>query len=99
MIANFRHKWLQNFFVDDVNHKKLPASIRDALFRKLQIIDDATCDLDLRSPPSNHFEKLIGTLKGKHSIRVNKQWRLIFTWNDLRGEAEDIYLDNHDYKP
>jgi len=98
MISTFRHKWLQSFFIDDVNHKKIPASIRDILFRKLQIIDDATCDFDLRSPPSNHFEKLTGTLKGKHSIRINKQWRLIFTWNATRGEAEHIYLDNHDYK-
>jgi proteic killer suppression protein len=64
----------------------------------LQIIDDATCDLDLRSPPGNHFEKLIGSLKGKCSIRVNKQWRLIFAWNGATGEAAGIYLDNHDYE-
>ncbi|MGG7055294.1 type II toxin-antitoxin system RelE/ParE family toxin [Nitrosomonas sp. ANs5] len=30
----------------------------------------------MRSPPSNHFEKLRGNLAGKHSIRINKQWRL-----------------------
>jgi len=59
---------------------------------------DATCDLDLRSPPSNHFEKLRGNLAGKHSIRVNKQWLLVFAWHGERGEAQDIYLDNHDYR-
>jgi proteic killer suppression protein len=64
----------------------------------LQSTDDATCDLDLRSPPSNHFEKLKGKLAGKHSIRVNKQCRLVFAWSDERGEAEDVYLDNHDYR-
>lgn len=31
-------------------------------------------------PPSNHFEKLRGNLEGFRSIRVNKQWRLIFQW-------------------
>ncbi len=98
MINSFRDKWLLGFFKDSVQHKKIPASIRGALFRKLQIIDDATCDLDLRSPPSNHFEKLAGTLKSKYSIRINRQWRLIFTWNGDRGEAHDIYLDNHDYR-
>ena len=41
------------------------------LFRKLQMIDDATTDQDLRVPPSNHFEKLRGNLAGFHSIRVN----------------------------
>ena len=42
------------------------------------MIDDATTDQDLRVPPSNHFEKLRGNLAGLHSIRVNKQWRLVF---------------------
>jgi hypothetical protein len=32
------------------------------LFRKLQLIDDASRDLDLRVPPSNHFERLIRSL-------------------------------------
>jgi hypothetical protein len=41
------------------------------LLRKLQILDDATSDADLRVPPGNHFEKLRGTLAGWHSIRVN----------------------------
>ena len=98
MINNFRDTWLKDFFKEDVHHKKISTSIRKSLFRKLQLIDDATCDLDLRSPPSNHFEKLAGSLKGKYSIRVNKQWRLIFSWDGARGEAEEIYLDNHDYR-
>ncbi|MCF6187299.1 MAG: type II toxin-antitoxin system RelE/ParE family toxin [Desulfobulbaceae bacterium] len=98
VIRNFRNRWLRDFFENDVNHKKLPAAIRGSLFRKLQLLDDATCDLDLRSPPSNHFEKLSGTLNGKCSIRINKQWRLIFIWEDSRGEAGEIYLDNHDYR-
>jgi proteic killer suppression protein len=37
-------------------------------------------------------------MAGKHSIRVNKQWRLVFTWSGVRGEAQDVYLDNHDYR-
>ena len=98
MINKFRDTWLKDFFENDINHKKIPASLRKILFRKVQIIDDASCDLDLRSPPSNHFEKLAGSLKGKSSIRVNKQWRLIFIWNGTRGEADEIYLDNHDYR-
>ncbi|MDZ7784622.1 MAG: type II toxin-antitoxin system RelE/ParE family toxin [Halioglobus sp.] len=47
---------------------------------------------------SNHFEKLRGKLASKHSIRVNKQWRLVFAWAGERGEAQGIYLDNHDYR-
>jgi proteic killer suppression protein len=98
LIQSFRDRWLRNFYLDDKASKKVPAEVEERLFRKLQLIDDATCDLDLRSPPSNHFEKLRGNLAGKHSIRVNKQWRLVFIWSGERGEAQDIYLDNHDYR-
>ncbi len=58
MIESWRDGWLQDFFVDDVHAKKLPSEIRDPVFRKLQMIDDAKRDADLRVPPSNHFEKL-----------------------------------------
>ena len=92
MIESFKDKWLRDFFLVDKPSKKIPAEIRDRLFRKLQIVDDAICDLDLRSPPSNHFEKLSGNLKGKHSIRVNNQWRLIFEWGERHGEAKMIFL-------
>jgi len=98
LIKSFKHKWLKAFYLADEVSKKVPAAIEDRLFRKLQLIDDASCDLDLRSPPSNHFEKLSGKLAGKHSIRVNKQWRLIFEWSGERGEAYSLYLDNHDYR-
>jgi len=59
---------------------------------------DAATDQDLRVPPSNHFEKLRGSLADLHSIRVNQQWRLIFRWNGTSGEAADIYLDDHSYR-
>ena len=98
MIQSFRDRWLRDFYLHDKTCKKIPAEVEDRLFRKLQLIDDATSELDLRSPPSNHFEKLRGNLAGKHSIRVNKQWRLVFTWLRDRGVAKGIYLDNHDYR-
>ncbi|UZE47974.1 type II toxin-antitoxin system RelE/ParE family toxin [Rhodopseudomonas sp. P2A-2r] len=97
MIVGFRDAWLRAFFVDDVRSRNIPADIESRLFRKLQMIDDATTDQDLRVPPSNHFEKLRGRLSGFHSIRINDQWRLIFRWGG-QGEASDIYLDDHSYR-
>ena len=98
MIKNFRDTWLEKFFVDGVKNKKIPSIISERLFRKLQILDDSTCDVDLRSPPSNNFEKLTGKLKDWYSIRINDQWRLIFQWDNDRGEAENVYLNNHSYR-
>ena len=78
MVVGFRDDWLREFFVEDVRSKKIPSDLESRLFRKIQMIDDAMTDVDLRVPPGNHFEKLRGNLEGFHSIRVNRQWRLIF---------------------
>lgn len=98
MIVSFRDEWLRAFFVKDVHANHIPPDLETRLFRKLQMIDDAVTDSDLRVPPSNHFEKLRGALDGLHSIRVNQQWRLIFAWDGRRGEARGLYLDDHSYR-
>jgi proteic killer suppression protein len=98
MIVSFRDEWLRAFFVEDRQTRHIPSDLASRLFRKLQMIDDATTDQDMRAPPSNHFEKLRGNLADFHSIRVNDQWRLVFRWDGNRGEAEDVYLDDHSYR-
>jgi proteic killer suppression protein len=98
VIASFRDEWLRAFFVEDTRSRLIPSDVESRLFCKLQMIDDATTDQDLRAPPSNHFEKLRGNLAGFHSIRVNDQWRLVFRWDGGRGEAEGVYLDDDSYR-
>jgi len=98
MIVGFRDEWLRAFFVDDMRSRNIPADLENRLFRRLQMIDDATTDQDLRVLPSHHFEKLRGALDGYHSVRVNRQWRLVFHWDGSRGEASDIHLDDHSYR-
>jgi proteic killer suppression protein len=41
---------------------------------------------------------LRGDLEEFRSIRVNNQWRLVFHWDGSRGEARDLYLDDHSYR-
>ncbi len=45
---------------------------------------------DLREPPSNHLESLKGDRKGQYSIRINKQWRICFVWEN--GDAYDVEI-------
>lgn len=96
MIKTFKDSWLEGFFTEDKKHRSIPADIEKRLFRRLQMLDDAINENDLRTPPSNHLEKLSGNLEGCHSIRVNRQYRLIFKWTD--EGASDVYLDNHSYR-
>lgn len=95
MAVEFRDKWLEAFYEEDKGHKKIPSTIEGALFRKLVILDAAMEESDLRVPPGNRFEHLQGDLSDWCSIRVNKQYRLIFRWED--GTAVDTYLDPHTY--
>jgi proteic killer suppression protein len=48
---------------------------------------------DLRIPPSNRLEKLSGNLKEYYSIRINKQWRIIFIWEN--GNSFDIEITDY----
>jgi proteic killer suppression protein len=47
---------------------------------------------DLKAPPGNRLEALKGELRGKHSIRVNDQWRIVFRWEN--GDAHDVEIDD-----
>ena len=49
---------------------------------------------DLRVPPANRLEKLVGNLKDYYSIRINDQWRIIFKWSN--GHSYDVkIIDYH----
>jgi proteic killer suppression protein len=54
-----------------------PASVTK---RKLAMLDAALALDDLKFPPGNRLEKLRGSRKGQHSIRVNDQYRICFVW-------------------
>jgi toxin HigB-1 len=97
MIVSFRDDWLRDFFIGNIRSKRIPSDLEARLFRKIQMVDDAAAYQDLRAPPGNHLEKLQGSLEDFHSIRVNKQWRIVFQWDRVRSEAVGVYLDDHSY--
>jgi toxin HigB-1 len=45
---------------------------------------------DLRVPPANRLERLVGNREGQYSIRINDQWRICFVWQD--GDALDVEI-------
>lgn len=53
--------------------------------RKLDHLHAATSLADLAAVPGNRLEALAGERAGQHSIRINDQWRICFTWKD--GDA------------
>jgi proteic killer suppression protein len=73
---------------------KLPLEIQQVGRRKLRMLHNSQNLTDLRTPPSNHLEKLAGNLKDFYSIRINDQWRIVFKWLD--GNASEVkIIDYH----
>lgn len=62
--------------------------------RKLRQLQIAGSINDLRIPPSNHLEALIGNRRGQHSIRINGRYRICFTWT-AGGPADVEIVDYH----
>lgn len=48
---------------------------------------------DLRIPPGNRLEALKGDRLGRHSIRVNDQWRIVFRWEG--NDAHDVAIEDY----
>jgi proteic killer suppression protein len=73
-----------------IRSKKFSLEIQNIARRKLRMINNAQNINDLRIPPANHLEKLSGNLKNYYSIRINKQFRIIFEWNNNNAEKVTI---------
>ena len=74
--------------------RSLDSRVLRAALRKLAILDAAVSLDDLRVPPGNRLEALQGDRRGQHSIRINDQWRICFTWTDTGPEDVEI-VDYH----
>jgi len=77
-----------------VSAREYDPRIRRTALRKLSILDAAVTLEDLRVPPGNRLEALKGNRAGQHSIRINDQWRICFTWNE-RGPDHVEIVDYH----
>lgn len=93
MIVSFRSKETEQIWIGN-RVKKMPIDIQKIGRRKLRMLNNSQNITDLRIPPSNRLEKLSGNLNGFYSIRINKQWRIIFEWNN--GNASEVeIIDYH----
>lgn len=66
------------------------SAFKEQAERKLTIIEAAHTLDDLKVPPGNRLEALIGDRKGFYSIRINDQWRICFQW--FEGNAYHVEI-------
>ena len=60
--------------------------------RRLAQLEQAETLADMAVPPGNRLEALRGDRAGQHSVRINRQWRLCFVWDEARGGATDVSI-------
>lgn len=89
MIKSFSCRETEKIFNGEKS-KILPADIQSRAFQKLSMINASEAIEDLRIPPSNHLEKLLGDRKGQWSIRINGKYRICFSWQGKEAYNVEI---------
>jgi proteic killer suppression protein len=97
MIRSFASNGTRDIF-DGADTKKArqtcPAELLSSARRKLDQLNQAEVIGDLSAPPGNRLEPLVGNRVGQHSIRINEQYRVCFSWTTSGPEKVEI-VDYH----
>jgi len=98
MIQSFRNQATEDIF-NGVNSKTArntcPQTLWRIAFRKLDQLDSVEVLGDLKVPPGNRLELLIGDRDGQYSIRINDRYRICFYWTET-GPQEVEIVDYHE---
>ena len=92
MIRGFKDRKTQRFFAG----KRVTgyAGFAAQASRRLTVLDNAESLQDLAVLRSNRLELLSGNRLGQHSIRINRQWRICFCWQE-DGPYDVEIVDYH----
>lgn len=89
MIAGFKDREAERIWQGEFS-RRLPQEIQEVARRKLRMLNAARTLIDLRVPPANRLEALMGSRAGQFSIRINDQWRICFRF--AAGQATDVEI-------
>jgi proteic killer suppression protein len=92
VVRTFRNRETERLFAGR-RVRDLPPDIQSAALRKLLVLDAVNELSQLRIPPGDRLEALTGDRAGQHSIRINSQWRICFTWHE--GDAYDVEITDY----
>lgn len=92
MIKSFKDSETEKIYFRE-RSRKLPNDIQQIALRKLRMLNNGQDINDLRIPPPNRLEKLVGDRAGQFSIRINDQWRICFIWKD--SDAYDVEITDY----
>ena len=97
MIVSFKDIATQDIFNGENTKaacKTCPETLWKVAQRKLDQLDSVISLDELRVPPANRLEALVGSRNGQYSIRINEQYRICFVWSEQGPEEVEI-VDYH----
>ena len=95
MICSFYDKLTEHVFngLSTRYSRKLPSPLHRKAAIKLDQLNAATMIETLQIPPSNKLSKLEGDFCDFWRIKIDKQWAVVFRWED--GNAYDVSITDY----
>ena len=95
MIRSFRDETTADLFRERNTRaaRRIPRDLWRGARRKLKLLDATGRLEDLLIPAGNRLEALKGDQAGRHSIRVNDQYRVTFRWES--GHAYEACVEDY----
>ena len=97
MIQSFKNNAAEDIFngkATKVAMRACQKKLWKVASRKLDRLDSIVTLEELRTPPGNMLESLLGSRKGQYSIRINQQYRICFKWSP-NGPTDVEITDYH----
>lgn len=92
MIKSFADKETENLFITGKS-RRFSEAVCNVGLRKLDYLNGVKTLNDLRAAQGNRLEVLKGKYAGKHSIRINDQFRVIFRFQD--SDAYEVEIKDY----
>ena len=97
MIQSFADTGSEDVFNGHNTHaarKACPQTLWSVAARKFDQLDSVEMLGELRIPPGNRLEELVGNRRGQYSIRINQRYRICFKWTES-GPSDVEIVDYH----
>jgi proteic killer suppression protein len=90
VVKSFRDETTADLFQERNTRaaRRVPRDLWRVVQRKLKLLDVVDRLDELAVPAGNRLERLKGNQAGRHSIRVNDQYRVTFRWES--GHAYEV---------
>jgi toxin HigB-1 len=75
--------------------KKLPRDIQEDAREVLRLLNEIRSYHDFQSMPHLRAHKLGGDRQGTWSIRITPAWRITFFWDEPRGVATSVRIEDY----